>query len=211
MNHPFFSYKQNKFNLLREQSEGYSKLTVELTSALGIGHLPSTGRPPDPYDSIQHRAHAVWGKIIGLIGFFDLDPNKALDILLDVMSVNLASHYTFFLALLSFSPWARSPLQNDQRSLSEGQFKGKTLDEILELVNPRRMSSEKDINGGSRVLAQILGFKLNYYQPAEAHEPPKSLYLTAAILIREGFVALEDLYPHVRRCSLKIVTLEFNV
>ncbi|KAJ3922736.1 transcription factor/nuclear export subunit protein 2-domain-containing protein [Lentinula edodes] len=190
-------YKQNKFNLLREQSEGYSKLTVELTSALGIGHLPSTGRPQDPYDSIQHRAHAVWGKIIGLIGFFDLDPNKALDILLDVMSVNLASHYTFFLALLSFSPWARSPLQHDQLPLSEGQFKGKTLDEILELVNPRRMSSEKDINGGSRVLAQILGFKLNYYQPAEAHEPPKSLYLTAAILIREGFVALEDLYPHL--------------
>lgn len=27
---------------------------------------------------------------------------------------------------------------------------------------------------------------------------PRNLYLTAAILIRAGFVTLEDLYPHVR-------------
>ncbi|KAJ3723327.1 transcription factor/nuclear export subunit protein 2-domain-containing protein [Lentinula raphanica] len=194
-------YKQNKFNLLREQSEGYSKLTVELTSALGIGHLPSTGRPPESYDSISNRARACWEKIISLIGFFDLDPNKALDIILDVMSVNLASHYTFFLALLSFSPWARSsPVRHDELPIPPnpllGRFKGQTLDEILDLVNPRPLPSE-DAVGGSRVLAQILGFKLNYYQSIDAPETPKSLYLTSAILIREGFVALEDLYPHL--------------
>ncbi|KAJ3795196.1 transcription factor/nuclear export subunit protein 2-domain-containing protein [Lentinula aff. detonsa] len=192
-------YKQNKFNLLREQSEGYSKLTVELTSALGIGHLPSTGRPPEAYDSILNRARVVWGKFISLIGFFDLDPNKALDIILDVMSVNLASHYTFFIALLSFSPWAPlSPLRLGESFMptdpEPDRFKGKTLDEIIELANPRPVSSSA---GGSRVLAQILGFKFNYFQSTEAPETPKSLYLTAAILIREGFVALEDLYPHL--------------
>lgn len=31
-------------------------------------------------------------------------------------------------------------------------------------------------------------------------QTPRSLYLTAALLIREGFIALEDLYPHVRGC-----------
>lgn len=56
------SYKQNKFNLLREQSEGYSKLTVELTSALGPGHIPSTARPPESFEAIQRRARPVWEK-----------------------------------------------------------------------------------------------------------------------------------------------------
>lgn len=33
----------------------------------------------------------------------------------------------------------------------------------------------------------------------DVHEPsPQNLHLTAAILIREGFVSLEELYPHVR-------------
>lgn len=197
------SYKQNKFNLLREQSEGYSKLTVELTSALGPGHIPSTARPPESFEAIQRRARPVWEKIISLIGFFDLDPNKALDIILDVMSVDLTSHYTFFFALLSFSPWARpSTLSYDESSMSTDpkpdQFRGKTLDEVLNLADPRSQWSNADMAPGSRVLAQILGFKLNYYQSTDVPETPKSLYLTAALLIREGLVALEDLYPHVR-------------
>src|ERR1700761_2369830 len=42
---------------------------------------------------------------------------------------------------------------------------------------------------------------LNIYlfQASDVVEPtPKNLYLTAAILIREGFITLEDLYPHVK-------------
>lgn len=143
------------------------------------------------------------GKIISLIGFFDLDPNKALDIILDVMSVDLTSHYTFFFALLSFSPWARpSTLSYDESSMSTDpkpdQFRGKTLDEVLNLADPRSQWSNSDMAPGTRVLAQILGFKLNYYQSTDVPETPKSLYLTAALLIRKGLVALEDLYPHVR-------------
>lgn len=37
--------------------------------------------------------------------------------------------------------------------------------------------------------------------PDVVESPPRNLYLTAAILIREGFIALEDLYPHVRKFS----------
>ncbi|KAG6850048.1 hypothetical protein H0H93_001864, partial [Arthromyces matolae] len=101
-------YKQNKFNLLREQSEGYSKLTSELTSSLGPSHSPLTGRPTEPYSAIEERARPVWEKVISLIGYFDLDPNRALDLILDVLSVHLTTHYTFFIALLSFSPWVGS-------------------------------------------------------------------------------------------------------
>ncbi|KAF5387899.1 hypothetical protein D9615_000104 [Tricholomella constricta] len=196
-------YKQNKFNLLREQSEGYSKLTIELTSNLGPSHSPVTGRPTETYAAIEERARPVWEKVISLVGYFDLDPNRALDIILDVLSVHLATHYTFFIALLSFSPWAGSYRRPDAASmdtiLTPGSFKGKTLDEIVTLADPKARETAKTANAGNpRVLAQVLGFKFAYYQSQDVVETtPKSLYLTAAILIREGFITLEDLYLHI--------------
>jgi THO complex subunit 2 N-terminus len=48
------SYKQNKFNLLREQPEGFSNFVTEV-----IG--------------------PIWKRIVSFIGYFDLDPNRALD------------------------------------------------------------------------------------------------------------------------------------
>lgn len=175
------SYKQNKFNLLREQSEGYSKLVIELTSGMGPPHSPVTGTPTETYKELHARASHVWGKVISLIGKFDLDPNRALDLILDVLSSNLTTHYTFFLALLSFSPWAASyqrmldpvsvgaamdvdPLPTSTSIPCKG-FKGKSLDEVLIIAE------EHSHNGGdiedpnsSRVLSQVLGFKFAYYQ-----------------------------------------------
>lgn len=175
------SYKQNKFNLLREQSEGYSKLVIELTSGMGPPHSPLTGAPTETYKDIYARANHVWGKVISLIGKFDLDPNRALDLILDVLSSNLATHYTFFLALLFFSPWAASyqrvldPVSADAAmdvdlvptptAIPSKGFKGKSLDEVLIIAE------EHSHNGGdiedpnsSRVLSQVLGFKFAYYQ-----------------------------------------------
>ncbi|RDB20480.1 THO complex subunit 2 [Hypsizygus marmoreus] len=199
-------YKQNKFNLLREQSEGYSKLTVELTSSLGPAHASLTGRPTESYEAIEDRARPVWEKVISLIGYFDLDPNRVLDVILDVLSVHLATHYTFFLALLSFSPWTtsyRRPVADSEGSmlvdLPPGSFRGKCLDEILTLADPATRDSVPVLTGNRpRVLAQVLGFKFAYYQSPEVTEAtPKNLYFMAAILIREGFITLEDLYPHI--------------
>jgi len=173
LTYPPSSYKQNKFNLLREQSEGYSKLTAELTSSLGPAHSSVTGRPIESYASIAERARPVWEKVISLIGYFDLDPNRALDVILDVLSVHLATHYTFFIALLSFSPWSGSYLRPTSDydgapvvvDLPPGSFKGKTLDEILSLSDGKA----RDVRTASttrspRVLAQVLGFKFTYYQ-----------------------------------------------
>jgi THO complex subunit 2 len=164
------SYKQNKFNLLREQSEGYSKLTAELTSSLGPAHSPITGRPTESYTSIEDRARPVWEKVISLIGYFDLDPNRALDIILDVLSVHLATHYSFFVALLSFSPWSasyRRPTGDGEAmtvDLAPGAFKGKTLDGVLSLADRKTRDTVTVSTGSSpRVLAQVLGFKFAYY------------------------------------------------
>jgi hypothetical protein len=60
-------WKQQKYNLLREESEGFSKLAVLL------GSLPSY--PEDPSHVLQ--------SIRAAIGHFDLDANRALDLTLD--------------------------------------------------------------------------------------------------------------------------------
>lgn len=45
---PSSRYKQQKFNLLREETEGYSKLEVELLSGMGRPHDSRTARPAEP-------------------------------------------------------------------------------------------------------------------------------------------------------------------
>lgn len=60
-------YKQQKFNLLREESEGYSKLITELNQ-----------------DFPENMTHlTVLQNIKSLIGCFNLDPNRVLDIILE--------------------------------------------------------------------------------------------------------------------------------
>ncbi|GMT17534.1 hypothetical protein PFISCL1PPCAC_8831, partial [Pristionchus fissidentatus] len=59
-------FKQSKFNLLREETEGYSKLVTELLSV---------------DDSLN--AAVISQRMLSLIGTFSLDPNRAIDILLE--------------------------------------------------------------------------------------------------------------------------------
>lgn len=124
---------------------------------------------------IEERARPVWEKVISLIGYFDLDPNRALDIIIDVLSQHLAAHYTFFLALLSFSPWRglyRPPLPENEAmdtkvEILAGAYTGKGLDEVLTIAEESAQSATALPSGGSagaRVLAQVLGFKFSYYQ-----------------------------------------------
>ncbi|KAJ8556562.1 hypothetical protein K7X08_035780 [Anisodus acutangulus] len=62
-------YQQTKFNLLREESEGYAKLVTLLCQI--------------PEDSMQNASAATVGIIKSLIGHFDLDPNRVFDIVLE--------------------------------------------------------------------------------------------------------------------------------
>uniref|UniRef100_A0A673M495 THO complex subunit 2 n=1 Tax=Sinocyclocheilus rhinocerous TaxID=307959 RepID=A0A673M495_9TELE len=76
-------YKQQKFNLLREENEGYAKLIAELGQDL-IGNLTS---------------HLVLENIKSLIGCFNLDPNRVLDIILEVYECR-SEHDEFFIPLI---------------------------------------------------------------------------------------------------------------
>jgi THO complex subunit 2 len=102
-------YKQKKFNLLREESEGYSKLLCAL--------MEHQVQPLDIYWSVERKPHdelaatrkehiernttLVVKNIKSVIGFFDLDPNRVLDIILDVFASNVTDHwYTFIIPIL---------------------------------------------------------------------------------------------------------------
>jgi hypothetical protein len=60
-------YKQQKYNILREEPEGYAKLVTVLS------RLPRNGK----------NMESIIGNIQSIIGQFDLDPNRVMDIILD--------------------------------------------------------------------------------------------------------------------------------
>lgn len=69
-------FKQQKFNLLREETEGYAKLLTELSQ---------------PTNQTSSKIHMVWmNQIQSLIGYFDLDPNRVLDLILDIAEFRLS-------------------------------------------------------------------------------------------------------------------------
>ncbi|XP_018404815.1 PREDICTED: THO complex subunit 2 isoform X5 [Cyphomyrmex costatus] len=75
-------YKQRKFNLFREESEGYSKLIVELNQERPDSEVAST------LEIVK-----------SLIGYFNLDPNRVLDILLETFE-NRPQDDTLFIPLI---------------------------------------------------------------------------------------------------------------
>ncbi|XP_024388621.1 THO complex subunit 2 isoform X2 [Physcomitrium patens] len=82
-------YQQTKFNLLREESEGYAKLLTLLSQ-----------RGPD---GLAHeKAPAVISAIKSLIGHFDLDPNRVFDIVLECYE--LQPDNSSFLELIPLFP-----------------------------------------------------------------------------------------------------------
>lgn len=81
-------YQQTKFNLLREESEGYAKLVTLLCR--------------DSEASAQNVSAATIGIIKSLIGHFDLDPNRAFDIVLECFE--LQPDNKIFLELIPIFP-----------------------------------------------------------------------------------------------------------
>ena len=71
-------YKQQKFNLLREESEGYAKLIAELSQ-----------------EQNEFDVTYMLQVIRSLIGCFNLDPNRVMDILLEVFEIRIGMEKLF--------------------------------------------------------------------------------------------------------------------
>lgn len=248
-------YKQANYNLLREETEGYAKLATELFTTCN-SQAPSS-------DAIQ----AAFERVKGLIGTFDLDVGRVLDVLLDVFASVLIKQNRFFVKFLRISSWwPRSHVKSSvfvgglpkwalpdskhwqtseedeavlslQRLQRDVQFWSRArelhLNAYFELGGRQLQESDfqriqaiLDSNGGSvddlshldpetqwivatktfppqgnRVAAQLLGFKLRFYE-SDVRVPgvdviPANLFYMTALLIKIGFISLADLWPHL--------------
>ncbi|WVR05355.1 hypothetical protein IAU60_002369 [Kwoniella sp. DSM 27419] len=179
-------FKQRKYNLLRECSEGFSGLIVLLTSS---DALPQSAAEvsAESVTAREQRAKRVWSKTMGLIGYFNLSPPRVLDVILEIASCHVAVHWRFFLELLKCSPWGAAAIS------AEGKGKGRAADAwpASELI---AIGQALDVDA-DRVLAQVLGFKFGFYQRPEGGDTPVGLVYTAALLVKHGFVSLADLLP----------------
>lgn len=241
-------YRQANYNLLREESEGYAKLITELFST---NTIPS----PAPDKTFE--------KVKALIGTFDLDVGRALDVTLDVAAAVLIKHVKFFVKFLRISSWWPSPHPNDGSPFIGGLptwaapgYPHWNITEEDEADNARRrlqrdiafwdrarqvhLAAFFELGGrraterhlpqkqvansddaqeavvsaeqrwieetntlpppGNRVAAQLLGFKLRFYNSEMRDKTdvlPANLLYLASLLIKIGFISLTDLYPHL--------------
>lgn len=101
-------YRQSNYNLLREETEGYSKLVTELftmsSSDAGSG------------ENVQE----AFERVKGMIGAFDLDVGRVLDITLDVFAAVLVKQNRFFVKYLRASSWWPQAQPDRQSSASLG-------------------------------------------------------------------------------------------
>jgi THO complex subunit 2 len=86
-------YRQSNYNLLREESEGYSKLITEYFTTV-------QGQPPT-----EEVVTDTFQRVKALIGAFDLDVGRVLDVTLDVFANLLVKHVRFFVKFLRASSW----------------------------------------------------------------------------------------------------------
>ncbi|PHH66080.1 hypothetical protein CDD81_605 [Ophiocordyceps australis] len=249
-------YRQANFNLLREESEGYSKLITEIFSANSVP-------PPPPSE--------VFEKVKALIGTFDLDVGRVLDVTLDVAAAVLIKQFKFFVKFLRTSSWWPSSCLTDDSPFIGGlptwahpDYPDWTTSEEDEARNcelrqqrdvafwdrarqvhiaaffelgGRRAAAQESLQAhsaaakdgqamtgdgwqqkwiketgtlpasGNRVAAQLLGFKLRFYNSDIRDKDdilPANLLYLSALLIKIGFISLIDLYPHLSPADEKM-------
>ena len=87
-------YKQQKFNLYREENEGYAKLIVELEFSARV----------------TRNADLLLSHVQALIGQFSLDPNRVMDVILEVTEF-YPQHFDFLVELIRTYPSGADTLQ----------------------------------------------------------------------------------------------------
>ncbi|KAI9044299.1 putative THO complex component (Rlr1) [Aspergillus affinis] len=246
-------YRQSNYNLLREESEGYSKLLTELFTT-------SNNEPPS-----SEVVEDTFERVKAMVGAFDMDVGRVLDVTLDVFAAVLVKQYRFFVKLLRASSWwpkdnafgtseanrdsglpnwalpgssgwatteeerAEAVQLNEQRDQAfwarvreigiraffEIGRRPVSEEELRKILPESNSLSEEEIDTrkwievtgtsppqGSRVAAQLLGFKLRFYSSrarSKVDVLPDNLIYLAALLIKVGFISLRDLYPHLWR------------
>ncbi|KAJ2237833.1 THO2 plays a role in transcriptional elongation [Coemansia sp. RSA 485] len=191
------NFKQTKFNLVSEQSEGFSKLVTLIQASMsgispnriGSDIVDYVAQNPDiesPQGSVvlqalrslpdlHNRIQNLLTDIKRLIGVFNIDPNRVLDIIIDCFMASVRFYWVFYIALLDASPWCRIPAE-------------------------------------SKKVAQLVGWKLQLYAngPASDRKFTDELLTVAALLIKHRLIRLSDIFAMLAPKSIDDIDKEFE-
>ena len=178
-------YRQKKVNLMQEESEGYAKFVRMLinlplldNSLDPTGKAQQTGSESKSNHSFEQMIQTAKLGIIELIGTFDLDPNRCLDLTLDALEGEIRQ-------LLQ-----TNPSTNVYELLRHAKGHDLTIHLFLQVIQLFPVDN----------VSHLIGFKFNAYIRKQ-NETPTSLYLTTAILCAHGPLSLAALQPHLSPIS----------
>ena len=185
-------FKQQKFNLLREESEGYGKLIAVLYDSEGNSEGCDVRSDWESFG--KERGRVMLENIQSLIGYFDLDPNRVLDIILEVFETNPKRWATYIPLIRSYMT-QHSALCNilgfkfqsylDQQKSSGVVEGGESEMEMKEgdVQEDRLGSGDGDGPVQEDLMAKTVGCD--------------GLYRITALMIKEKLLSLEDIYPRL--------------
>jgi THO complex subunit 2 len=162
-------YRQQKYNLLREESEGYAKLLTVLAAL-----------PPPPSDPSSHIAN-----IFALIGYFDLDPNRVLDLVLEAMEHQLWNS-SFLLLLKKFRKSSIAHILGFKFVHYHADKGGETVTTDAKAEAPKSPRSPRESASSASSASS-----------APPPATPRSLCLLAAALLSAHLLELDSLLPYL--------------
>ncbi|KXS17816.1 hypothetical protein M427DRAFT_30267 [Gonapodya prolifera JEL478] len=118
--HTSASLRQQRHNVLREDTEGWSRCVAELAAApVSRAEVLDALRPEEAKDMsaedkarladaiVARRAARVHKVVNALVGYFDLDPTRVLDVIVDAMVGGVREHAAFWVQVVAAADWAR--------------------------------------------------------------------------------------------------------
>jgi hypothetical protein len=189
-------YKQQKYNLLREETEGYSKLMVVLCSM-----------PSYPSDVSQYIR-----QVLSLIGRFELDPNRAMDVILDAFEQQIWN-LSFITLLRNFSKSSiphilgfKYTFYHSNNSIDANAEGGVAL--IPSAGDLGGKGAVRDIPAARIAVAPTLSLPSKSVPPssvatglpstANVTTTPASLYHLTAVLLAAEMISINDMLPYMQ-------------
>lgn len=160
-------YVQKKYNLFREESEGFSMLIGDVSLYLEkLKESSATGS--DKGNGMQKAAREMLHRVLSLSGYYSIDPNRVLDVILDLFALNIADHWQFFLYFLEISPWINT------------------------------VNSSDDAGKKCALINEVLGTKFTGHDPKSIPKKiHQGVYVMAALLVKHKLVDLDYLYSRL--------------
>ena len=194
-------FKQEKFNILREETEGYSKLITILSS------LPAP--PSDPSEHVK--------QVFSAVGQFDLDPNRVIDIILDSFEQQLwnlsfiPALHAFpsknLLHILGFKFLAYHFIPESSQNSSCKTAGYHTISTTLSSA----VSGKSISKSGSEGHIKPVGDDSTPSQPVVGsgftRSTPESLYDLTALLIGFDLIKFDEIFPYLHHPITELAKL----